>query len=284
MSTTAIVPINKLDISKVSFSNVRTNKQGGKSVVINYSGQQLQMLVNKLAFPAGILLKTNERSGQTDYSLIGSLKGCDPYAKEVSSETTDVAMLYNFLLTLQESIIKHVTDNSAAWFGKKRSEESIRDSMKSLLRTSVDKVNGEYVPNGKYPPSWTLKVPVYDGRISMDVIDRAKKPVYLTVDSLTSVFTKGIEANVVVTPSIYIINQGFGVTWRLSYAQTLANPRLSAASVFTSEEEDLPEPESSQVAPTPQEEEEDAPPAQEVVSAPVSASGRGKRRAAVVPT
>jgi len=284
MSTTAIVPINKLDISKVSFSNVRTNKQGGKSVVINYSGQQLQMLVNKLAFPAGILLKTNERSGQTDYSLIGSLKGCDPYAKDVSSETTDVAMLYNFLLTLQESIVKHVTDNSAAWFGKKRSEESIRDSMKNLLRTSVDKVNGEYVPNGKYPPSWTLKVPVYDGRISMDVIDRAKKPVYLTVDSLTSVFTKGIEANVVVTPSIYIINQGFGVTWRLSYAQTLANPRLSAASVFTSEEEDLPEPESSQVPPTPQEEEEDAPPVQEVVSAPVSGGGRGKRRVAVVPT
>lgn len=283
MSTSAIIPINKIDISKLTVSSIRTNKQGGKSAGFNYAGQQFQMLVNKVAFPAGVLLKTNERSGQTDYSLIGSLKGCDPYAKDVSSETTDVAMLYNFLLSLQDMLLKHVTDNSASWFGKKRSEESIRDSMKSLLRTSVDKVNGEYIPNGKYPPSWTLKVPVYDGRISMDVIDRAKKPVYLTVDSLTSVFTKGIEANVVVTPSIYIINQGFGVTWRLSYAQTLANPRMTAASVFTSEEEDLPEPESSQVPPTPQEE-EDAPPVQEVVPAPASAGARGKRRVAVIPT
>ena len=283
MSTTAIVSINKLDISKVSFSGIRTNKQGGKSVSINYSGQQFQLLVNKIGFPAGVLAKTNDRSGQTDYSLIASLKGCDPYAKEVSTDTSDIGMLYNFLLSLQDKMVAYVTENSGSWFGKKRSEESIRDSMKSLLRVSVDKVNNEYIPNGKYPPSLTLKVPVYDGRISMDVIDRAKKPIYLTVDSLQSVFTKGIEANIVVTPSIYIINQGFGVTWRLSYAQTLANPKLSAASVFMSEEEDLPEIESSQVA-LPESQEEVAP--LQEVSQPLAgaAPAKGKRRVVAVPT
>jgi hypothetical protein len=142
--------------------------------------------------------------------------------------------LYNFLLDLQEKLIQAATENSSKWFGKKRGEESIRDSFndRSILSVSSDKNGDEYVPNGKYPPSFRLKIPVYDGRISMDVVDASTKPVFLTLDSLRSVFPKGVAANLIVSGSVYIIGQSFGVTWRVSMAQVFPQTRLTAASAF----------------------------------------------------
>jgi len=78
---------------------------------------------------------------------------------------------YNFLREFQEAVIQAAVTNSASWFGKKRGEESIRDSFNKFLSVSVDKTNDGWVPNGKYPPSLRFKLPVYDGKVSMDVID-----------------------------------------------------------------------------------------------------------------
>ena len=118
-----------------------------------------------------------------------------------------------------------------------RSEEAIRDGFKHLMRLSVDKKDGEYVPNGKYPPSVTVKVPVYDNRVNVDIIDTRGDPVYVTPASLNSVFPKAVDANLVVSASIYIIaGGGFGVTWRLTYAQVFPQMRQTARNVFMDEE------------------------------------------------
>jgi hypothetical protein len=235
MSTSAIVNVRNANIDRVNLSDVKRNKSGGLGVTVRYDGQNLQLRLPRMGFPGGLMRREDEKTGAVNYSLIGSLKGCDPYARERSTETTDVALLYNFFLDLQEKIVKVATENSAKWFGKKRSEESIRDSFKNILSVSTDKVDGEYVPNGKYPPSLRVKVPVYDGRVSMDAVDSAANPIYLTPDSLMSVFPKGVEANLVISGSIYIIGQGFGITWRISYAQVFPQSRMTAASIFKEE-------------------------------------------------
>jgi hypothetical protein len=238
MSTNAIVNIKNASIDRVNFSEAKRNKSGGLGVSMRYDGQNLQLRLPRMGFPGGLMSREDDKTGVVNYSLIGSLKGCDPYAKIRSVETNDMALLYNFILDLQEKLVKVATENSVRWFGKKRSEESIRDGFRNILSTSVDKVDGEYVPNGKYPPSLRVKVPVYDGRVSMDAIDNTGNPIYLTPDSLTSVFPKGVESNLVVSGSIYIIGQGFGITWRISYAQVFPQSRLTAASVFKDEVND----------------------------------------------
>ena len=149
-----------------------------------------------------------------------------------------MATLYNFLLDLQEKLLKTASENSSRWFGKKRSEESIRDGFKNILSVSVDKIDGEYIPNGKYPPSLRVKIPVYDERVSMDAIDNVGNPIHLTTDSLMSVFPKGVESNLVISGSVYIVGQGFGVTWRISYAQVFPRSKITAASVFKDEVEE----------------------------------------------
>jgi hypothetical protein len=234
MSTNAIVNASNANIAQVSFTEAKRNKQGGLGVSFKYDNQNFALRLPRMAFPGGLLQREDEKSGNVSYSLIGSLKGCDPYAKARSTGDDDMSKLYNFLLDLQEKLIQAATENSSKWFGKKRGEESIRDSFneRSILSVSSDKNGDEYTPNGKYPPSFRLKIPVYDGRIAMDAVDASTKPIFLTVDSLRSVFPKGVAANLIVSGSVYIIGQSFGVTWRVSMAQVFPQTRLTAASAF----------------------------------------------------
>jgi hypothetical protein len=157
--------------------------------------------------------------------------------------------VYNFMLDLQELLVNWATENSAKLFGKKRSVESVRDSFKNLLSVSTEKQGDEYVPNGKYPPSLRLKVPVYDGRVTMDAVNSQMIPYHLTVDSLKSVFPKYVEANLVISPSVYVIGQGFGVTWGIKFAQVFPPSRLTAASVFSAVAEVAPVPEETDEPP-----------------------------------
>ena len=73
--------------------------------------------------------------------------------------------------------------------------------------------------------------------MNVDIIDTWGDPVYVTPASLNSVFPKAVDANLVVSASIYIIaGGGFGVTWRLTYAQVFPQMRQTARNVFMDEE------------------------------------------------
>lgn len=234
MSTNAIIPTRNLDINRVSFVVGKAQPGRNASISIKYDGQNISIRLPRLKFPGGVLARTDEKTGAISYSMFGSLTGCDAYGKERASDSDDMGRLYNFLQDLEEKIIQAAVENSSKWFGKKRSEEAIRDGFKTLMRLSVDKVEGEYVPNGKYPPSMTLKVPVYDNRVNVDIVDAKGNPVYVTPSSLANVFAKGTEANIAVSASIYVMaGGGFGVTWRISHAQVLQQSRVTAASVFS---------------------------------------------------
>jgi len=243
------ISIRNLDINKVSFVLSPSKPGRNPGINIKYDGQNMQILVPRLAFPGGVMVRTDEKSGATSYSLMGTLVGCDNYAKERAPDGTDVQKFYNFLVELEERIITTAVENSVKWFGKKRSEEGIREGFNRIIGTSKDNVDGEWVPNGKYPPSFKTKVPVYENRVSTEIVDGQRNPVYATPESLTSIFSKGVEANLVVSGSIYVIaGGGFGVTWRLNTAQVFARARVTAADIFTAEEDGEEE-----VPPTPSE-------------------------------
>jgi hypothetical protein len=234
MATIAIIPSSNLDISKVSFGDIRLNKAGGKSVPIKYNGQPLQIRLEKTTYPMGVNVKETENG--TSYTMSLTLKGCDPYAKDrAGPEVGSIGTLYNFLQDLQLKVLDSAEQNSVKWFGKSRSRSVLEDTMKQFISPSVEKVNGEWVASGKYPPSLKMKVPVYDGRVAMDVTDSFGKPVEVTPDNIGHAFPKRVEASVVVSPGIYVSGQGFGVTWRVSYAKVSPPQRTTAADIFRDE-------------------------------------------------
>jgi hypothetical protein len=243
MSVNAIINASNLDISKVSFGDIRVSKtNGSKSVPIKYNGQNFQMRIPKLQYPMGVSIKETENG--INYTMLASLRGCDSYAKErAPTDAGEIGQMYNFLKDLEEKVIKTAVDKSTSWFGRARKEDVLRDSMKSLVSPSVEKQGAEWVPNGKYPPSFRMKVPVYDGKVNMDAVDMANRPIPLTTENLETVFPKRMEARFIVSPSIYVSGQGFGVTWRISYAQVSAQQRVTAAQVFEAEEDAGDEPE-----------------------------------------
>jgi hypothetical protein len=258
MSVPAVINASNLDINKVSFADIRANKNNGsKSIAIKYSDQNFQMRIPKLQYPMGVSVKETENG--TNYTMLASLRGCDSYAKErANSDAGEIGQMYNFLKDLEEKIIKTATAQSKNWFGRERKEDVLRDSMKTIVSPCVEKQGSEWVPSNKYPPSFRMKVPVYPDqsgvpKVNMDVVDMSKRPIAVTTDNLQQVFPKRMQASFIVSPSIYVSGQGFGVTWRISHAQVSAQSRVSAADLFEAEDEpeDVP-----QVAQVPQAEEQ----------------------------
>jgi len=234
MSTNAIISASSLDIKKVSFGEIRLNKAGGKSVPIKYNGQNLQIRLTEDTYPMGINIK--ETDNGINYTMSMTLKGCDPFAKDRATAEQGVhGHLYNFLTDLQTELLKTATTNSSKWFGKTRTEGVLAELMKQFISPSVEKLNGEWVPTGKYPPSFRMKVPVYDGNVAMDVVRSDGKPVELTTDNIAQVFPKRVAASLVVAPSVYVSGQGFGVTWRITFARVSPPTRMTAAQVFADE-------------------------------------------------
>lgn len=278
-----ILSASKIETNNVTFVVGQAKSGRNPPITMKFSGQNFQIrLPPKMGFPGGVLVRKDEQTGNQSYTLIGSLKGCDPYGREKSTDGSEVGAFYNLLLSLEEHVQLQAFENSVKWFGKKRSMEAVRDSFKKIISVSSDKIDGEYVPNGKYPPSYRVKVPVYDNSVKTDIIDNAGNPIYATPESLVSIFPKGITANLIMSGSIYVIaGGGFGVTWRLTYAQVFPYAKMTAADVFKSEEaledeDDAPPSESQAAVEAPAQVEPPAQaPAQEQAAAPVK-----KRRAA----
>jgi len=281
MATVApIVNVRNIDASKVSFSEPRKNAKGGTSVQIRYDGQSFQLRIPKMKYPGGVFVREDDNTGKVDYKLIGSLAGCDPYNTErANAEAGEFGKLYNFLHDLEEKLITAAVANSPKWFGKTRSEAGVRDSFKQLLSVSSEKgPDGNRVPNGKYPPSFAVKIPVYDGQVKMQVIDSKGNPVYMTTDNIPEVFPKRVEANLVISPSIYVVNASFGISWRVEYAQVFPTERTNARSVFM-EDDDAPPEEAAPAGSAQDAFAEEAPPPEEAKPEPPSVPASRRKRA-----
>jgi hypothetical protein len=244
MASNVSVTARNFNPAKISFVPGIAKSNRTPPINMKYGDEKsfFQLLLPQA--PVRLLSRVDEKTGEPSYSLSYTLSGCDNYGRERGDESTDMGKLYNALTDLEEMVVKAAVENSAKWFGKKRSEEGIRESFKKIIRVSSDKIDGEFVPNGKYAPSWLIKIPVYDGKVSIDkegIVDSRGNPVYVTPESLQSIFPNNGQAKLAVVGSVYTMaGGGFGVTWKLRAAQVFQTARVRAVELFGTEEESLP--------------------------------------------
>lgn len=284
----AVANIRKIKTSDITFSDpIKNKKTNAVSVNLLYNGQKVQFRLPKIGFPGGVLVRTQD-SGQTTYTLIASLTGCDPYANERATSDSDPEVVYNFMRDVEEKVVQAAFDNSTRWFGKKRSMESLQETFKRCVTASVSKDDdGAWVPNGKYPPSVRFKVPVWEGKVNMSVIDSESTPLDVNLDTLATLFPKSSSAKAVVVGSIYVAGLSFGITWKITDAQVFHQRRMTAADKFRDDEDDE---ERAPIAPAPaavfadddedDDAKESAPALEEEVKAPAPAPADAPQKAA----
>jgi len=243
MAAPATINICKINASDISFSEPKKNKQGGISVSFKYINQNVQFRFPQMTFPGGVLVKENQNkdgSTTTSYTMSASLQGCDPYGTDPAPGNDDVSKAYNFLREFQEAVIKAAADNSPKWFGKKREISSVRDSFNKFLSVSQENTSDGWVPNGKYPPSVRFKLPVYDGKVCMDIIDDSSNDVVVGHPAdLPDAFGKGCACKIIAQGSIYVIGQAFGLTWKPCYVEVSKRRRQTARDFFKEDQDDV---------------------------------------------
>ena len=180
--------------STVTFSQLKKNKNGGKSVMLNHNNKKkLYLQLPFMRSPFGLSAFTDEATNKTSYSLDLSFDTDNEDAMQLSSKLTE----------LDEIILKTVTDNSKEWLGKSYDINVIREALyKPLVRQGKEgyantlklKVQtnqtGDFVPEA-YNSDREL--------IQIDEIERGQKCMCI------------VEIN-----QIWFIDNKFGVSVRLS--------------------------------------------------------------------
>jgi hypothetical protein len=123
-----------------------------------------------------------------------------------------------------------------------------------------------------------------------------KNPVYVSPETLPTVFPKGVVCGLVLSGSVYVLaGGGFGVTWRVTMAKVFPPESRSAADVF----KDIKEPEEKKETPAemeatvptteddvveaPPEERAPTPPTRSITGGGAPAAPAKKRKSQVAP-
>jgi hypothetical protein len=180
--------------STVTFSQLKKNKNGGKSVMLTRNDKKkLYLQLPFMRSPFGISAFTDEATNKTSYSLDLSF----------DTDNEDAMQLSSKLMELDEIILKTVTENSKDWLGKSYDINVIREALyKPLVRQGKEgyantlklkiqtNQTGDFIPEA-YSSDREL--------IKLDEIEKGQKCMCI------------VEIN-----QIWFIDNKFGVSVRLS--------------------------------------------------------------------
>jgi len=241
MSTKKVSPMKPaaMDLTKVSYSNIKQTGNGAKVVYVNYDGVMnplyLQSPEMKIPFDSGTFYPDNDNSGK--------------YPIKVSMENyqTDKSMkaFHDKLVEMDESIVQKGLQcseewfKSQSWFKKKGdAEDKIRTNYKSMVKVSLGE-DGE--PNGKWPPSFQFKVVKRDGVLMCKCFNSDKTEIDTTADSFNfeSMCVKNTKVKMLLKCNgLWVSNVGWGCTWRAEQVRFDVPVGFSDYAFDESDEED----------------------------------------------
>jgi hypothetical protein len=210
-----------INVSNLRYSEVRSLASGAKSVYVNYGSDKLTIQTPVLSIPYGVSepykVKEAIKKGlpvldsDKQYNLTVSFKGMD--------ENPKIKAFHDKLKEIESKVIDDAFTNRLSWFKKDY------DGNKSLVATlfspliKVDKDPNTGKPLGKYPPTFTAKLP-YDYKtnaFNLDTYDMENNEL-----SFQEIMTKlkGAKTQLIVQMTgIWIAGGMFGCSWKIISAK-----------------------------------------------------------------
>ena len=202
---------HSFDTKYISFSDIKTNYNGGKTIYVNLDKSKFQLQTSVMTLPFDLNVFDGEHP---KYSIEISFRDMEDNYK--------VSGFYENMDRLDKLIIKQAAKNSKIWFGKKMSDEVLEAIYTPIVKRSKDK-SGEF--DGKYPPRMKLKLPFYKGKKSYEMVN-FNDEVLEDMDQETA-FTKGSKIQAIIKcGGIWIIRGKFGCTWSVERVRVEGNTTI----------------------------------------------------------
>ena len=205
MSESKVVKAHEWDSNEIKYSDIKKNAQGGKSLYINSNstGGGITLQTPLMKCPFGIKSYDDEGSKYTLELSFG----------DITSATNELNKLFHDNMTkLDEKLLNDGVVNSLPWFSKKEmSKEVLRELYNQMVKVSKDKETGE--PNGKYPPTFRIKIPFYnESWDQVKVFDENRNRI---TDDLRDVLTSGCQVKALIQCcGVWMVSGKYGCTWK----------------------------------------------------------------------
>jgi hypothetical protein len=193
---------SSFNVSKVTFSAVKSLDSGGKQAYLNYDGKPLIMQVGPLETPFG--MSVFDKTTPPKYSVDLKLRGYDDPANNANT-----AAIYNALHGLDEFMVDQGVKNSAAWFKGVKSREVLAELYTPTVKFAKD-AQGNLKP---YPPTIKLQLRQRDGKFETAMYDDQKRP--LVDVPLEDILVKGtVMTALMQCTGVWFAGGKFGISWK----------------------------------------------------------------------
>jgi len=223
---------SSFNVSKITFSAVKSLESGGKQAYLNYDGKPLIMQVGPLESPFGMSVFDKVAGAAPKYSVDLKLRGYDDAANNANT-----AAIYNALHGLDEFMLDQGVKNSTTWFKGVKSREVLAELYTPTVKFAKD-AQGNLKP---YPPTIKLQLRQRDGKFETVVYDSQKRP--LVDVPLEDVLVKGtVMTALMQCTGVWFAGGKFGISWKAIQIRADKVPSTIGKSYAFVDDESAPTP------------------------------------------
>lgn len=245
--TTKKMPVIKatnLDLSKITFSDVKTDNHGRKMVFVNYDGGKIMVQTPKMYVPNG--LKRWRKKDATDNKD-------DSFEMELSfsgeDKNADIREFHDKMEQFDELVKKQIMAHSKEWLGKpKVSMELIENAFYSpSVRVPMDKEGNvlDYPSRVRAKLDRERKGDDFTGRFlsykkpptPVLMFDESKTLIEMNEDNFESVVPKGSQVVAVLELVYLTITTKVSAKWKLVQAKVARNQQTITGYAMIDDEE-----------------------------------------------
>ena len=171
VKSTNIVLFKNLDTDLITCSdNPKRLDSGAKFVYINLNGNPVYIQTPEMSIPYELKQQINEK----DPSIVDKVTMNLSFKNKESNK--QIELFYNKIEQIDEKVVQCAYNNAMSWFKKPVPDKSdkvaseklydfIREKYKLFLRHSKDPETS--LPDGKYPSTIQIKIPVKDNKMQV---------------------------------------------------------------------------------------------------------------------